>query len=49
VCDVNDALFSPRVYRTAWPVDRAFALLAEESEVAFDSRCVAALARGSGT
>jgi HD-GYP domain-containing protein (c-di-GMP phosphodiesterase class II) len=45
VCDVYDALVSPRVHRPAWPAHRAFALLAEESELAFDSRYVAALAR----
>jgi HD-GYP domain-containing protein (c-di-GMP phosphodiesterase class II) len=45
VCDGYDALVSSRVYRPAWPAHRAFALLAEESELAFDSRCVAALAR----
>jgi HD-GYP domain-containing protein (c-di-GMP phosphodiesterase class II) len=46
VCDVYDALASPRVYRPpAWPAHLAFALLAEESELAFDLRYVAALAR----
>ena len=43
VCDVYDALVSPRVYRGAWSNARALALLQEESGVAFDPRCVAAL------
>ena len=43
VCDVYDALVSPRVYRPAWPQEKALALLREESGVAFDPRCVAAL------
>ena len=43
VCDVYDALVSPRVYRPAWPTNRALALLQEESGTAFDPRCVAAL------
>ena len=45
VCDVYDALISTRVYRDAWPHDRALALLREESGTAFDPRCVAALER----
>jgi HD-GYP domain-containing protein (c-di-GMP phosphodiesterase class II) len=45
VCDVYDALVSPRVYRPAWPQDRALALLRDESDVAFDARCVDALER----
>jgi HD-GYP domain-containing protein (c-di-GMP phosphodiesterase class II) len=45
VCDVYDALVSPRVYRPAWPQDRALALLRDESNVAFDARCVDALER----
>ena len=45
VCDVYDALVSPRVYRPAWPQDRALALLRDESHVAFDARCVDALER----
>jgi HD-GYP domain-containing protein (c-di-GMP phosphodiesterase class II) len=45
VADVYDALVSPRVYRAAWPVERALALLREEAGVAFDVRCVAALER----
>jgi HD-GYP domain-containing protein (c-di-GMP phosphodiesterase class II) len=43
VCDVYDALVSPRVYRSAWPREKALALLREESHTAFDPRCVAAL------
>jgi HD-GYP domain-containing protein (c-di-GMP phosphodiesterase class II) len=43
VCDVYDALVSPRVYRAAWSNAQAVALLQEESGVAFDPRCVAAL------
>ena len=45
VCDVYDALVSPRVYRPAWPQEDALALLHEESDAAFDSRCVVALER----
>jgi HD-GYP domain-containing protein (c-di-GMP phosphodiesterase class II) len=43
VCDVYDALVSPRVYRAAWPREKALALLRDESHTAFDPRCVAAL------
>ena len=43
VCDVYDALVSPRVYRAAWSNGKALALLQEESGVEFDPRCVAAL------
>jgi len=45
VCDVYDALVSPRVYRSAWPREKALALLRTESHTAFDGRCVAALER----
>jgi HD-GYP domain-containing protein (c-di-GMP phosphodiesterase class II) len=45
VCDVYDALVSPRVYRGAWPPAKALHLLHEESGTAFDPRCVAALVR----
>jgi len=45
VCDVYDALVSPRVYRSAWPREKALALLRNESHTAFDGRCVAALER----
>jgi putative nucleotidyltransferase with HDIG domain len=43
VCDVYDALVSPRVYRAAWSHEAALGLLREESGSAFDERCVAAL------
>ena len=43
VCDVYDALISPRVYREAWTHEQAIALLREETGEAFDHRCVAAL------
>jgi HD-GYP domain-containing protein (c-di-GMP phosphodiesterase class II) len=43
VCDVYDALVSERVYRPAWPQERALALLRDESGTAFDERCVDAL------
>jgi HD-GYP domain-containing protein (c-di-GMP phosphodiesterase class II) len=43
VCDVYDALVSPRVYRAAWTRKKALALLRDESHTAFDPRCVAAL------
>jgi HD-GYP domain-containing protein (c-di-GMP phosphodiesterase class II) len=45
VCDVYDALVSPRVYRDAWTHDDALALLRRETGTAFDERCVAALER----
>ena len=43
VCDVYDALVSPRVYRPAWSVEQALGLLREEAGTAFDPQCVAAL------
>jgi putative nucleotidyltransferase with HDIG domain len=43
VCDVYDALVSERVYRPAWPQERALDLLRDESGTAFDARCVDAL------
>jgi len=43
VCDVYDALVSPRVYREAWSHESALALLRDESGTAFDPRCVTAL------
>ncbi len=46
VCDVYDALVSPRVYRGAWGHERAIALLRDAS--LFDQRCVAALERVTG-
>ncbi|MEP6908821.1 MAG: HD-GYP domain-containing protein [Actinomycetota bacterium] len=45
VCDVYDALISRRVYRDAWPEERAVALLREESGTSFDPKCVSALER----
>jgi HD-GYP domain-containing protein (c-di-GMP phosphodiesterase class II) len=45
VADVYDALVSPRVYRDAWPAERALALLHAEAGSAFDARCVQALER----
>jgi len=47
VCDVYDALVSDRVYRSAWTMERAFALLREESH-AYDQVVVEALARTLG-
>jgi putative nucleotidyltransferase with HDIG domain len=44
-CDVFDALVSPRVYRDAWPVERALTLLRAETGTSFDARCVEALER----
>jgi HD-GYP domain-containing protein (c-di-GMP phosphodiesterase class II) len=43
VADVYDALTADRVYREAWPAERALALLEDESTTAFDPDCVAAL------
>jgi HD-GYP domain-containing protein (c-di-GMP phosphodiesterase class II) len=43
VCDVYDALVSDRVYRPAWPPERALAQLRSETGAAVDERCVAAL------
>jgi HD-GYP domain-containing protein (c-di-GMP phosphodiesterase class II) len=45
VCDVYDALRSQRVYREAWPHERAIGLLRAETGTAFDERCVTALER----
>ena len=45
VCDVYDALVSPRVYRGAWSQEAALALLRDEIGAAFDARCVSALER----
>ena len=45
VCDVYDALVSPRVYRDAWTHEDAVALLHKDTGHAFDERCVAALER----
>jgi HD-GYP domain-containing protein (c-di-GMP phosphodiesterase class II) len=43
VCDVYDALITPRVYRPAWTHEEAMALLRAEAGTAFDERCVSAL------
>ncbi|MDA0179839.1 HD-GYP domain-containing protein [Solirubrobacter phytolaccae] len=43
VADVYDALTADRVYREAWPTDRALAILDEDTGTAFDGYCVAAL------
>ena len=43
VADVYDALTADRVYRAAWPAERALALLEEDCDTAFDPGCVAAL------
>ena len=43
VCDVYDALISPRVYRPAWSHEQAMALLRAEAGIAYDARCVDAL------
>jgi len=48
VCDVYDALVSPRVYRPAWRQEQALGLLRDESGTAFDPRCVEALERVLG-
>jgi len=48
VCDVYDALVSPRVYRAAWTHEDAIALLHAGIGAAFDDRCVAALERVLG-
>jgi HD-GYP domain-containing protein (c-di-GMP phosphodiesterase class II) len=45
VCDVYDALVSPRVYRDAWSVEKALSHLAAEAGTSFDERCVGALVR----
>ena len=42
---VYDALVSLRVYRPAWPQEDALSLLRDEADIAFDSRCNAALKR----
>jgi HD-GYP domain-containing protein (c-di-GMP phosphodiesterase class II) len=45
VCDVYDALVSPRVYRNAWTHREAIGHLCGTSRVQFDQRCVSALER----
>lgn len=42
VADVFDALTSERPYKRAWPIERARALIAEQSGKHFDPACVAA-------
>jgi len=43
VADVYDALTADRVYREAWPLERALSLLVADTGTAFDEQCVAAL------
>ena len=43
VCDVYDALVSPRVYRAAWTHERALAIMRDGAGTQFDPRCVEAL------
>ncbi len=43
VADVYDALTADRVYRDAWPQERALALLQQDTGTAFDPACVSAL------
>jgi HD-GYP domain-containing protein (c-di-GMP phosphodiesterase class II) len=43
ICDVYDALITKRVYRDAWSVDRALALLRDEVGGGFDPECLVAL------
>jgi HD-GYP domain-containing protein (c-di-GMP phosphodiesterase class II) len=43
VADVYDALTADRVYRAAWPPERALDLLDSDIDSAFDKRCVRAL------
>ncbi len=43
VADVYDALTADRVYREAWPAERALALLDDQTGSAFDPACVSAL------
>ncbi len=45
VCDVYDALISPRVYREAWPHEKAMALLRAGAGTQFQRTCVDALER----
>jgi HD-GYP domain-containing protein (c-di-GMP phosphodiesterase class II) len=46
--DVYDALTADRIYREAWPAERAVALLREEIDTSFDPICVAALEAVTG-
>jgi putative nucleotidyltransferase with HDIG domain len=43
ICDVYDALTSPRPYRQAWTRERALELIVKETGTAFDPACTAAL------
>jgi putative nucleotidyltransferase with HDIG domain len=43
ICDVYDALTSPRPYREAWTRERALELIVKETGTAFDPACTAAL------
>ena len=40
VADVFDALTSPRVYKEAYPLDKALSIIKEEAGKQFDPRCV---------
>ena len=40
VADVFDALTSPRVYKPAFPVDKALAIINEGAGTQFDPKCV---------
>ena len=40
VADVFDALTSPRVYKPAFPLEKALAILEEGSGTQFDAKCV---------
>ena len=46
VADVFDALHADRPYRAAMPIERALAILDQDTGTAFDGDCVAALKRG---
>jgi putative nucleotidyltransferase with HDIG domain len=48
VCDVYDALVSPRVYRDAWSTEQALQHVRRDSGTAFDPACVEALLRVLG-
>jgi HD-GYP domain-containing protein (c-di-GMP phosphodiesterase class II) len=43
ICDVFDALTSPRPYREAWTRERALELIVKETGTAFDPTCTGAL------
>jgi putative nucleotidyltransferase with HDIG domain len=43
ICDVFDALTSPRPYREAWTRERALELIVKETGTAFDPSCTSAL------